>query len=107
MFVTSALSLWAYLLSEQPSVRPAVIVEAAFCPANVYAMNGSPENCVTIVLLAGLAFTATEVGISCLLRLCLSHVAICSTGCMHGTCALPGTCTCNTGYSGALCDTRL
>ncbi len=33
----------------------------------------------------------------------LSCPAICSEGCLYGTCAVPGICTCNEGYSGANC----
>src|SRR6218665_3539175 len=31
--------------------------------------------------------------------------AVCSQGCIHGTCSSPNKCTCDAGYSGATCDT--
>ena len=33
------------------------------------------------------------------------NLAICSQGCVHGTCGPPNTCVCESGWTGSSCDT--
>ena len=40
------------------------------------------------------------------IKLTLPLAAICSVGCQYGTCAVPGICTCNAGWSNANCSAR-
>ena len=44
------------------------------------------------------------VSVSDSIILCI--VAICSGGCGNGYCSSPGTCSCNSGWSGSTCSTR-
>ena len=33
------------------------------------------------------------------------NLAICSQGCVYGTCGPPNTCVCDSGWTGSSCDT--
>jgi hypothetical protein len=63
-------------------------------------------SCVTNAARDGQVTIALRVSILAFLSL-LRHLAICSDGCLYGTCAVPGICTCNEGYSGAICTERM
>jgi hypothetical protein len=76
------------------------------CLVSASALRDLRVICATCAARDGRVMIALKVSIHALVSPFILS-AICSEGCLYGTCAVPGICTCNEGYSGAICTERM